>query len=275
MKKNILLSLVMLLSCGYANSADWRLVDTQPHNVELYIDMDSVKTGKTDNEYLYAAKFAVPGGVEKTMYLKTDAKANKLGIIRVEHTASSEYRPVRNLSNPHVFMKDVDDDNFLKSLQDCIIALYKNEELVMGDNGLFVVHKDTKDYNDKVLVYRSESNPTIIKDEFISYTNNNGSPNQAISDYLVAACKKIDSVWYPPQTSSDKRVIVKASINKKGMLDSYEITESSGDDRIDNSAIKALTNAQPYAKLPASESTYAMYFKFVFDRTTVGKKVVY
>lgn len=275
MKKNILLSAFLLLSCVGVNAADWRLVDTQPNNVRLYVDMDSIKLGKTDNEYLYAAKYTAINKPEQLLYLKTDTKTNKLGIIKVEDYSDESYRPVRNLSNPHVYMKDIEEGYFLKPLHDCILAISRNEQLAVGDNGLYVAKNSRINENEQHLAYKTTENPTIVKDEFINYVNTNNAPNNTIRGYLVATCQKIDSNWFPPSTNSQSRVVINASINKKGELDSYDVIESSGDDRIDKSAIKALQDAQPYAKLPANDSTYAMYFKFVFEKGEYGKRVVY
>lgn len=291
MKKNILLALVLLLTCGYASAEDWQEIDSRPHNVRVYVDMDSIRTGRNDHELLYAARYTVPGETEKLIYLRTDTKTNQLGIIDVDEVANTEYRPIRKLTNPRAFMKDIDESFFLKPLHDYISALSMNEDFIKNSNGVYWLYKAKQNgsgsnyvnvnYKGSYTSTPSErlnieitDNPTAIKDEFITYSNTDNAPNEAISNYLSLTCKQINANWMPPVTSVDRRTIVNVSINNKGQLEYYDMVESSGDTKTDDSVLQALKSAQPYTKLPAN-NVHSMLFRFVFERTPYGHIVVY
>ena len=281
MKKSLLLSLVMLLSCVSANAADWRPIDTKTDTVKMYVDMDSIKVNKDQTQYAYAARYSVKGGPEKLLYLKTDTTNDKLGIIRVEDYSDETYRPVRNLSEAHTYMKDLAEDYFLKPLNDCILAISRNGIVEEGENGMYVVQGESINNEDdqKPLVYKLDKKKSNegITEEFISHKgyNENVSDNEIVDKYLAETCEMLNTKWLPTKVTSFTRTIVSAEINKKGKLISYKIIEPSGDDAIDASVINALEKAQPYKKLPATDVIYSMTFKFVFERAPFGKSVVY
>ena len=268
MKKNILLSLVLLLSCTSAIAENWQYVDVNNNEIELYVDLDSLKTGKNNNEYLYAARYSVKGAPEKVVYLKSDIETGKLGIIRADDYTDDSYRPVRNLSNPHVYMKDVNDRSFLKPLHEYVLSMAKDNTYLASQKNY-----DLKYSNDN-LVYNSDSG--ILREEFISYTYDNKiSPE--IRNYLITTCEQLKANWMPPNVGYDTRTIVKATIKNDGSLFDYSILETSGNLQIDNSVVKALKTSVPYAKLPKEngKEVFSMDFKFVFEGGNIAKRVVY
>lgn len=281
MKKGLLLSLVMLLSCAAANASDWRLVDTKTDTVRMYVDMDSIKVNDKQTQYAYAARYSVKGNPEKLVYLKTDTTNDKLGIIRVEDYDDETYRPIRNLSEAHAYMKDVPADYFLKPLNDCILAISKNQTVAEGTNGMYVVKGESVDNNEYETTWSyklaENKNGESLKEELVSHKgyNENISSSEIVNQYLAETCELLNANWLPTKVTSFTRTIVNAEINKKGKLVSYRIIEPSGDDAIDASVINALEKAQPYGKLPAKDAIYSMKFKFVFDRSPLGKSVVY
>lgn len=281
MKKNLLLSFVLLLTCLCANAEDWRLVDTNSANVRMYVDMDSIKINDKQTQYAYAARYTVKDSPEKLIYLKTDVNSGKLGVIKAENYNSEKYRPVRNLTDAHVYMKDVADDYFLKPLNDYILAIAKNDAVDGGINGVYAVQNDGINYNEynTDLSYKLQDgkNGEALKEELISHKgyNENVTDNAIINTYLANTCEQINANWLPQKVTNFTRTVVAAEINKKGKLISYKIIESSGDKVIDASVINALEKTQPYSKLPTTDNVYSMIFKFVFERSPLGKSVVY
>ena len=133
MKKSILLSLVLLLSCLSSDAVCWQKVNTGSDNTVMYIDEDSVRQGQNGGEYLYAIRYSVKNSPEKTVYLKSDYNKKLIGVIRVEDYTEDDYRPAMNLTNAHVFMKPVEDTPFLEPIHYYIASERMNTMYAKND----------------------------------------------------------------------------------------------------------------------------------------------
>lgn len=83
-------------------------------------------------------------------------------------------------------------------------------------------------------------------------STNNGSATPDFQPYLDEMHNQISSKWQPPAVNKDAEVIVKFTILKNGHVIDEEITQSSGDKDIDESALRALRKASPLPPLPLS-----------------------
>ena len=83
--------------------------------------------------------------------------------------------------------------------------------------------------------------------------------------YINEMHKQISAKWNPPAVNKDGEVIVKFSILKNGRIKGAEITKSSGDSMIDESALKALEKASPLPPLPLSYSKDEISVNFSFN----------
>jgi TonB family protein len=68
--------------------------------------------------------------------------------------------------------------------------------------------------------------------------------------YMATMKKTIQGKWTPPKGLEQKTVVAVFSIQKDGSIIEPEIVESSGSQQIDQSALKALSDASPLAPLP-------------------------
>ena len=72
MKKSILLTLALLMSCSVVKAVDWQEIYIGSDDSVLYIDSDTIQQGKYEDEYLYAVRFVNKGSKEKVAYIKSD-----------------------------------------------------------------------------------------------------------------------------------------------------------------------------------------------------------
>lgn len=79
-----------------------------------------------------------------------------------------------------------------------------------------------------------------------------GSSNGEFQPYLEEMHKQISGKWQPPAVNKDSEVIVKFTILKNGHVINPEIAKSSGDQEVDESALKALRRSSPLPPLPLS-----------------------
>jgi len=99
-----------------------------------------------------------------------------------------------------------------------------------------------------------------------SKTQNTEIENPDIfNDYMRNMQKKIKSNWIPPKQTFSKRVVILYTIKRNGEIDKYKIFESSGDEKMDRSAIYALKKSAPFKKLPKEFKGDHVDIKFSFD----------
>lgn len=252
--KKILLLLSVLSAGVCANAIDWQPLYTNYPNVNLYVDVDSVKQINND-EYYYAVKYTINDNPEQTAYLKSNTKNNYIGIIRTDDLEN--YNPGAVFTNPHVFMKPLSDKSFLNAAHQYIASNTANTRTFAQNN----------EYD---AVYSYDNSPELRNVN----VSNNMSPD--MHAYVVKTCKILEANWNPPASTNNTRAIVVTTIGKDGSLINYRFVENSGDEVTDHSIISALAKTVPYPKFPTNvDSAYALDFQFVFEHDVVRKSVVY
>ena len=129
MKKSILLTLALLLTCTTVQAVDWQPLNIESQDVQLYVDTDSIKTNKKTREYLYAVKY-IKDSSEKVVYIKSNTAKHLIGIIRIEDYDENTYNSSRNLLNPHVFMKHLDDNMLFARLNEEVVGIANEVHIV-------------------------------------------------------------------------------------------------------------------------------------------------
>lgn len=265
MKKSILLTLALLMSCSVVKAVDWQEIYIGSDDSVLYIDSDTIQQGKYEDEYLYAVRFVNKGSKEKVAYIKSDFANNLIGIIRVEDYESDKYRPSVYLTNPHAFMKPFKDTSLVYVAHDTVASLTENFRVAQKETNKNEVPVNFE--RDEITI-RGEQNTSYNYDSYASL-----SPIQA---YLVKTCQMIDQNWQPPEVDFDSTTIILTSISHKGDILTYNIESSSGNAALDKSAVDALYKTKPYLPLPTDDKTIgSMEFRFVFHRTLSNKRVEY
>lgn len=262
MKKRFILLTAMLLSGLCANAVNWQPVDTSVPNVSLYIDTDSIKQ-ISNNECLYAIKYQTGDSDEKVAYMKSDSKTGYAGVIYTTEYEEQNYKPVAVFANPHVFMKPVNQDSFMKDVQNYVISLYDGTQLASNKNTVYTYNNKPALRNEVPVSYNSQSSKNAL------------TPAQ-LEDYVIKTCKILEANWTPPASGRDTRAIIILTIGADGSLLNYSFAETSGDNITDRSILSAVEKTVPYPKFPEiAKGAYALDFQFVFEHDLIKKSVVY
>ena len=256
MKKNLILLTVILLSGLAANAVNWQPVCTNNPGVDLYIDTDSFRK-ISDNECLYAIKYSIDNTPEQVAYIKSDSKTGYLGIINSGDYNIDKYKPNAVFSEPHVFMKPIKENSFLRYSNDYALAIASGKTIIGTNNAVY-------SYDGK-----------SISEIPVAHKTLNVTPEQ-LEGYLVQACELLQANWYPPESGNGSRAIIRVTIGNDGSLLKYDFEETSGDPLTDRSIIAAAERTVPYPKFPEiAKEAYSLDFRFVFEHDVVRKSVVY
>ena len=177
--------------------------------------------------------------------------------------------------------------NLLSALpEDKIITLIlKSGRIITGKMISFDTDKNTitLDNNGKPVVYDYNTNATgdyavdhvfkgILKqcDSNEKQENNNESGNSSIYtpvwfSYMSNLQNKIRSKWHPEKQLLTSKTILRFNVSKNGMLNKISVYKSSGDQTIDNAAIKAVQAAAPFDHLPSNFTGSSIDIQFSFD----------
>ena len=265
MKKKLFLLTCLLLTGIGAGAVDWQPIDTSVPNVDVYIDMESVKKINND-ECLYAIRYTVNSKPEQVAYIKSNSKTNYVGIIQSGDYEVDKYKPNAVFAEPHVFMKPIREGSFLGSVHNYAIASLQNSTIA--------TQQDAVSTNEYDAVY----NKLVLRDDLL--VTYNGSKdlysNPEFRDYVAKTCKILEQNWTPPESGRNTRAILLVSIGSDGSLLDYSFAETSGDNITDRSIISAAEKTVPYPKFPQiAKDVYSLNFQFVFEHDLLKKSVVY
>lgn len=228
MKKNLLLFLVLLMTSMSAHAVNWSSIETGNTDFQLYIDTDSVDF-INDNTCVYAIKYTKGSEPAKVVFVKSNFKENKLGVIAIRDFYEKTYNAKSILSLPNTFMKPVDGDSFLALTHKYTEDLYNVRVASLG----FSSKKSKNDNNIKNVSYRSAYVPKDFK------------------EYVNILASSIESNWCPPKSGKKTQTIVIINVSKDGALMGYDIAKSSGDELTDRSVISAIARSAPFSMFPA------------------------
>ena len=103
-----------------------------------------------------------------------------------------------------------------------------------------------------------------------SYTANSDIDTSE-NDYVKYLQKRIKKNWHPPLDDMTKNTVALIKIAKNGRLISCEIFKSSGNQKADEAAVKAVQLAAPFKPLPANFKVQSVDVIFTFDYRVWGK----
>ncbi len=92
------------------------------------------------------------------------------------------------------------------------------------------------------------------------------------SEYMRKVERRITKKWKPPLSDYSTKVVVNYVIHKNGELGNYYVAESSGNSRMDLSAMQALKKAAPFDPLPVGFGEESVDVKFTFDYNVYKNK---
>ena len=109
----------------------------------------------------------------------------------------------------------------------------------------------------------------------LAYENNLNQPlrntvcKYDFSDYMSGIHTKIQRTWTPPDVLEEGHAVVIFKINRNGDVVSSYIKESSGNRIYDESALKSIQQASPYAQLPDGSGKEYITILYSFDSSIV------
>lgn len=84
--------------------------------------------------------------------------------------------------------------------------------------------------------------------------------------YMAELQRRIKRSWFPPTDSASKRVTARFTIHQNGTLSNLQLSVPSGSSVADQAALKAISNAAPFAPLPeGSPESVDIEFKFDYN----------
>ena len=89
--------------------------------------------------------------------------------------------------------------------------------------------------------------------------------------YMREMQRKIKLNWNPVKSETSSSVVLKYQIKKDGSLGEYSVLKSSGDKKVDNSAIKALKKSFPFRPLPKAFAGDKIDVQFTFNYNVFKK----
>ena len=82
--------------------------------------------------------------------------------------------------------------------------------------------------------------------------------------YMADLQRKIKSAWYPPKGNESKSIQVIFKVHSDGSMSDLRLSKASGMKLADDAALKAISNAAPFRKLPDG-SPPDVDIQFTFD----------
>lgn len=100
------------------------------------------------------------------------------------------------------------------------------------------------------LLAQAQTKKTPSKTEVDDDDDDAGSGHADFSGYITKMKQDIQSKWQPPKGFEDEQVTTVFTIKRDGTIVDPQITQGSGKDAVDKSALEALQKASPLAPLP-------------------------
>ena len=163
--------------------------------------------------------------------------------------------------------------NAKKNQSDCYNLIKEYMQYRNMTNSIYNTYRDSKiKYycHPKFIstIFESDNSSNNIK----SNTNSKAQVKKEATEvdftkYMSEIQRKIRANWIPPiyNSNSSKKIVVIFKISKDGSLLSYKVTNSSGIQDLDNSAINAIKKSAPFNPLPKEYEEDYVDINFSFD----------
>lgn len=97
-------------------------------------------------------------------------------------------------------------------------------------------------------------------------------PDLDFGPYMADLQRRVKRAWFPPRGQESKRVIVAFELRSSGLAGKQKIEKSSGNALADQSALQAVSNANPFRQLPAgAPDLVKVHFTFDYNVFSGGR----
>lgn len=233
-----------------AQAADWLRLNLKNSSKFVFLDHDSIY--RSGSDLYYVVRFKNSEGIEKAVYVKSNAEAGKIGIIKTKDFKDSEYKTPKSWAGVKVFMKKVDESSFI-----CQIDKFAQDETALQ----------------KVIAERQLRKESLNNAKQELYKKYDGK-FPGMKDYIISVEKQIKQNWKPPVMKEYKSAKVQFKISKDGNLMSAVIKESSNDKNFDNLALETVKKTAPFEKFPQNtdKNEISVIMKFEYFVMEVNKQ---
>ena len=88
---------------------------------------------------------------------------------------------------------------------------------------------------------------------------------QTMNDYVAEVQQQVRQHWALPTDYNFQRTVARLLIDRDGSLLGVQLTQSSGDKTVDQAALKAITDAGVFPRVPANAPSLPVTIEYVFE----------
>ncbi len=236
MKKKLLLLAMALCTALSANAATWVALDSGNDDIQIFIDSDSVKY-ISNNSCTYAVLYKKGDDTPKIVYMKSDYKTDKAGVIRTEDYKEKDYNPSYYSKHTNAYMKSIMDNATFTSAhayafqthQQAMLQQVQAKEMVRAQNTKAVANYVPKNTEKEMAVNLFDAYIEQIKSDI--YAN-----------------------WNTSQKTINETVNLIISVNSDGSYNGYKIFDTTSSEDAKRAAVAAVNLTAPFAPFPKNEN---------------------
>lgn len=235
MKKKLLILAMALCTSLSANAATWVALDSGNDNIQIFIDSDSVKY-ISNNTCTYAVLYKKGNDPVRVVYMKSDYKNDKAGVIRSERYVEELYNPSYYSKHASAYMKNIMDNAIFTSAhayafqthQQAMLQQVQAKEAVNAENIRKVANYEPKDTTREMAINLFDA-------------------------YIEQIKSDIFENWNPSSKTVNETVNLIISVNADGSYNGYKIINTTSSEDAKRAAIAAVNLTAPFAKFPENE----------------------
>ena len=236
MKKKLLILAMCLFSAISANAASGVALDSGNDDIQIFIDNDSIKYIDEDI-CTYAVLYKKGEELPKVVYMKSDYKTDRTGVVRVEDFRERKYNPGFYSKHSSAYMKNI------------------------TDNAIFTsAHEYAFQSHYKVTTQYPEAKQEPVKENIrpvANYIEKDTTQEMAVGlyeAYVEQLKKDIFENWKTSKDTINQTVNLIISVNSDGSYNGYKIYDSTSNEKARRAAVAAVNLTAPFARFPQNEN---------------------
>ena len=167
-----------------------------------------------------------------------------------------------NIINP-ILIKSSGDTKYDEKCLECIKKASPLPQEILPTMNLAIPIFFSFGNDNKIAKHTYQKTIKEKKQGIFSHKDTNAEPD--FKPYTKALWKKMEPNWLPPSKSEDKGVSTIFAVSRNGDVSDIRIKTTSGDNAIDEAAIKAIKLSAPFGPLPTEYKGEKVNIEFYFD----------
>lgn len=236
MKKKLLILAMCLFTTLSANAATWVAMDSGNDRIQIFIDNDSIKYIEED-VCTYAVLYKRGNDEPKVVYMKSDYKTDKTGVVRVEDFKEEKYNPGYYSKHAKAYMKDILDNATFISAHE--YAYQKHQS--MTAKAPEATQEPTKENVKPVANYEEKDTSKELAVNLFDA-------------YITQLKSDIFENWKTSKDTVNQTVDLIISVNSDGSYNGYRIYDTTSSEKARRAAVAAVNLTAPFAPFPQNEN---------------------